>query len=570
MSRPLLPPLFLATILILQIFLLAPLTLYTLYHHSILIVEWQLLNINPSLISATFVFDPTALVFSLSVNTISLAVILFSMDYIIHEKHLSRFTTLVALFVLSINLLIFMPNIITLLIGWDGLGLVSFLLVIYYQNPRSIAAGILTALTNRIGDALIIIAIATLLKTGTWTAFQEWHALPLWLPLILIFAAITKSAQIPFSSWLPAAIAAPTPVSALVHSSTLVTAGVYLLLRFFPLLKQNTQRLTLLLILATLTTTIAGLAALVENDIKKIIALSTLRQLGIIIIRLGLIAPLFTFFHLITHAIFKALLFICAGTIIHYHNNNQDLRLFSNLTIKLPLTSITITIANIALIGIPFLAGFYSKDLIIELTSTSTFHLTIFSLIIFSTLLTILYSTRFIYFTFASHQTSAPFLTISDNHSHNSTSAILLLSTGAIIIGTTLNWILVYPTHLTPLPFFVKLIPLSLLPLGIFTILFLLFQPQIYTKYPSANNFLHSIWFLTPTASYYSSYVPATLSTTSTFYLDQGWNEALTAQGAHSLATHAYYLFYRTQSLPLPYTLFLVSSLTALFIYFTL
>lgn len=151
------------------------------------------------------------------------------------------------------------------------------------------------------------------------------------------------------------------------------------------------------MVISTTTTLMAGLAAIVENDIKKIIALSTLRQLGIIMIRLALAAPILTFFHLITHALFKALLFICAGSIIHSHNNNQDLRLFGAITQKSPFTALTVVLANSALTGLPFIAGFYSKDLIIDLTSQFSFNLVILPLTFLSTILTAAYSLRFIY-----------------------------------------------------------------------------------------------------------------------------------------------------------------------------
>jgi NADH-ubiquinone oxidoreductase chain 5 len=175
----------------------------------------------------------------------------------------------------------------------------------------------------------------------------------------------------PFSRWLPAAIAAPTPVSALVHSSTLVTAGVFLLIRFYPFLHLSRFFNISILLIATCTILIAGLCATTECDIKKIIALSTLSQLGIIITSLALNLPILTFFHITTHALFKALLFIGAGTFINYHNHSQDLRWMGNLTNQIPITVACISIANLALCGFPFIAGFYSKDYIIEIALNS-------------------------------------------------------------------------------------------------------------------------------------------------------------------------------------------------------
>lgn len=216
------------------------------------------------------------------------------------------------------------------------------------------------------------------------------------IAVALIVAAITKRAQIPFSSWLPAAIAAPTPVSALVHSSTLVTAGVFLLFRFYPTLSLSTTFNKALLIIATLTCLIAGLRANTECDIKKIIALSTLSQLGVIIVRLGLGAPLLAFFHLITHALFKALLFLCAGTLIHLHHHSQDLRFMGNLPIQMPSISAAIIVSNLALCGTPFLAGFYSKDAILEHAVSSPTSLVVILLFFFATGLTVRYTVRFL------------------------------------------------------------------------------------------------------------------------------------------------------------------------------
>lgn len=220
--------------------------------------------------------------------------------------------------------------------------------------------------------------------------------------IILVFAAITKRAQIPFSAWLPAAMAAPTPVSALVHSSTLVTAGVYLLIRFRNLLN-NSFILKVLLLLGGLTMFMAGLGANFEFDLKKIIALSTLSQLGLIIRILAIGLAVLSFFHLLAHALFKALLFICAGAVIHRIKNFQDIRFIGSLIYQMPLTISFFNVANLALCGIPFLAGFYSKDIILEVASFSIINFVSYFLYFFSTGLTVCYSLRLIYFTIYSN-----------------------------------------------------------------------------------------------------------------------------------------------------------------------
>lgn len=217
--------------------------------------------------------------------------------------------------------------------------------------------------------------------------------------LIVILASITKRAQMPFSSWLPEAIAAPTPVSALVHSSTLVTAGVYLIIRFFPTLNHFIFIKFFCFYLGVLTCLIASTAAIVENDIKKIIALSTLRQLGIIIITLGLEQPKLAFFHLITHALFKAMLFICAGAIIHIRSGNQDIRLMGKLNDLSAIHMVFFNVANLSLCGIPFLAGFYSKDRILETFFIVSSPLFTSVLLILTICLTGAYTIRLLIFT---------------------------------------------------------------------------------------------------------------------------------------------------------------------------
>jgi len=333
---------------------------------------------------------------------ISGLVILYSKDYMAADKSINRFILLVLIFVFSIILLIISPNLIRILLGWDGLGLVSYCLVVYFQNVKSFNAGMLTALSNRIGDVALLIAIAWILNYGGWNYifYLDYFKGDNLIKIIggfVLLAAITKRAQIPFSSWLPAAIAAPTPVSALVHSSTLVTAGVYLLIRFNCLLFDNFLG-QFLLVIAGLTMFMSGLGANFEFDLKKIIALSTLSQLGLMMIILSMGFYKLAFFHLLTHAIFKALLFMCAGSIIHNISNSQDIRAMGGLCLTIPLTSSFFNIANLALCGIPFLAGFYSKDLILEVVSFSYVNCFIFFVYFFSTGLTVSYSLRLIYY----------------------------------------------------------------------------------------------------------------------------------------------------------------------------
>jgi NADH-ubiquinone oxidoreductase chain 5 len=216
------------------------------------------------------------------------------------------------------------------------------------------------------------------------------------LMLSVVLAAMTKRAQMPFSAWLPAAMAAPTPVSALVHSSTLVTAGVYLLIRFSNLLEIR----NFLFWVGVLTMFISGLGANFEIDLKKIIALSTLSQLGLIIMSLGLGIADIAFFHLMTHALFKSLLFLCAGVFIHSIGDTQDIRLIGGLITSCPVTTFYFIGCSMALCGFPFLSGFYSKDLILEKLIMGDTNLFIFTMVVVGTLMTLTYSVRLVYYLF--------------------------------------------------------------------------------------------------------------------------------------------------------------------------
>lgn len=309
-------------------------------------------------------------------------------------------------------------------------------MVIYYHNSYSLGAGLITVLTNRLGDVGLILSVGLLLNLGHWS-ISELAATPL-ISFLVMLGAITKRAQYPFSSWLPMAIAAPTPVSALVHSSTLVTAGVYLLIRFFPTIKDFDVVLGALLLLRSLTMVLAGLAAFTEIDFKKIIAYSTLSQLGVIIVALGLGSPLLSFFHLLSHAMFKALMFICAGTYIYYHKHGQDLRVMGNLGAYLPITQLGLVVSNLALCGFPFLSGFYSKDPVYEFRARGRYSFIVVFFMAFGLLLTRVYSVRAMLLSQIgpSNQTS---LNSFNNNISFFKLPVLLLGALAISWGATLN-----------------------------------------------------------------------------------------------------------------------------------
>nr|UVG41262.1 NADH dehydrogenase subunit 5 [Xenostrobus securis] len=342
----------------------------------------------------TLLVDTASMAFLSTVLVISGSVFLYCSWYMAHEVFYGRFMMLVFFFVVSMVTLIFFSNLVTLLLGWDGLGITSFALVIYYQNNKSLGAGMVTALTNRIGDVFLLAAIGVMFSNGGWLMYNSNPLLYGNVGMLLFLAAITKSAQMPFSSWLPAAMAAPTPVSSLVHSSTLVTAGVYLLYRCYPVVSMSSVTMEFLKVVSVMTLVMAGSSALMEMDFKKIIALSTLSQLSMMLFSIASHFPDVGFFHLVAHATFKALLFLCAGVIIHNNYSYQDMRVISQSWRKMPVSAACLMVANLSLCGCPFLSGFFSKDLIIELSLWQGDQLLTYVFLIVGTLFTSLYSVR--------------------------------------------------------------------------------------------------------------------------------------------------------------------------------
>lgn len=264
-------------------------------------------------------------------------------------------------------LVVFMSNLFFLMLGWDGLGLVSFFLIVYYQNQSSITSGLFTLLINRLGDCFFLLTIGIYFSyvSSFGFSFTSDYS-PFVLVSLLVLTFMTKRALFPFSPWLPLAIAAPTPISALVHSSTLVTAGLYLMMRFHYLVSASLLVNQILLLVCIFTSFYAGINAIFEVDLKKLIALSTLSHLGFI--GLAFFSGLFrlAFFHILTHALFKSLLFMSMGDIITNLSHSQDLRFLSSGLNYTPGSCAVMYISLLNLLGLPSLRGFFSKDLVLE------------------------------------------------------------------------------------------------------------------------------------------------------------------------------------------------------------
>nr|ALO64435.1 NADH dehydrogenase subunit 5 [Nomada flavoguttata] len=333
--------------------------------NKIYIFEWTIYMLNSFKFNMFILIDDYSLIFMMMVSLISSMVILYSLEYMNLKKYLfKQFFYLVFLFIMSMFIMICSPSILSILLGWDGLGLISYCLIIYYQNFKAYNAGMLTVILNRIGDSslLMLIILNFMMNLSFNLILYKMNKLML---IMMMIMAMTKSAQLPFSSWLPAAMMAPTPVSSLVHSSTLVTAGVYLIIRYMNLIELNLYNNNLLMI-SSLTMMFSGLIANFECDFKKIIALSTLSQLGFMMSILSMNFYDLTFLHLLIHAMFKSLMFLCAGSFIHYLNSTQDLRNYSKMMYIFPMKSLIFLFSSLCLCGFPFMASFYSKDLIIE------------------------------------------------------------------------------------------------------------------------------------------------------------------------------------------------------------
>nr|AOY36223.1 NADH dehydrogenase subunit 5 [Pycnarmon pantherata] len=524
--------------------------IYFIMNNMVIFLEWELISFMSMSIVMSILLDWMSLLFMMFVMLISSVVIYYSKSYMSSELNLNRFIILVLLFVFSMILLIISPNIISILLGWDGLGLISYCLVIYYQNIKSYNAGMLTALSNRIGDVFILMVICWMMNYGSWNYlfylnFMKNDYEMMMVGMMIIIAAMTKSAQIPFSSWLPAAMAAPTPVSALVHSSTLVTAGVYLLIRFNMLLI-DMMFMKILMLLSGLTMFMAGISANYEFDLKKIIALSTLSQLGLMMSILSMGWPDLAFFHLLTHAMFKALLFMCAGLIIHMMMDIQDIRFMGGISNFIPLTALCMNISNMALCGIPFLAGFYSKDLILEMVSMSNLNFFIFLLYYISTGLTVFYSFRLVMYLMIDDFNLLSSYNLFDEDYIMLKSMFVLLFM-SIISGSLLMWIIFPYPYMIYLPFNMKMLVIYLTILGVI-LGFLVSSMNIYSVNKfyltyELSSFLCCMWFMPSLSTYGLNYYFLNMGQVLLKNVDMGWSEMYSSQGL-SMIVKKYSIFY--------------------------
>nr|AOT99457.1 NADH dehydrogenase subunit 5 [Thermophis shangrila] len=422
----------------------------TLSSSPLIITTTENISISITLDSLSLLFMPIALFITWSITE-------FSTWYMNTDPHINKFIKYLLTFLIAMLSIITANNIYQLFIGWEGVGIMSFLLIGWWSSrPDANTAALQAIIYNRIGDIGLITTAVWLMTTSSMN-MQELltqHETTNIIPMMgLLAAAAGKSAQFGLHSWLPSAMEGPTPVSALLHSSTMVVAGVFLLIRLHPVLHNKTMT-TACLILGATTSVFAATAATTHTDIKKIIALSTTSQLGLMMTMIGLNQPTLAFLHMITHSFFKALLFLCSGSFIHTLNNEQDVRKMGSLLKTSPMTSSFLTIANLSLMGMPFLSGFYSKDTIIETMANSHTNSWTLTATLIATVLSAYYSTQIMLSTLAGHPRTNH---TTNNETKNITNPMIRLTLMTILAGTLTKISTLQSTTMVTMPKTIKL-----------------------------------------------------------------------------------------------------------------